>query len=140
MTQAVKRKVIEVGRKRIPLRKLFHGKEIRDAAAALEEFRLKLNEEEFMYGAKLVITMSQYGEATLVAKRPETDSEYNSRVEELRVAAEAKKVREENAKLKAAAKAVEDAANRKAKTIEHLKSLAKSNGLTAEDLKSMLEE
>jgi hypothetical protein len=48
------RKTIQVGSKRIPLNKLLHGKEIREAAKALEDFRLKLNEEEFLYGAKLI--------------------------------------------------------------------------------------
>jgi hypothetical protein len=55
--QQQKRKMVEVDRKRVPLRKLFHGKEIRDAAAALEDYRLKLNEAEFLYGAKITLTM-----------------------------------------------------------------------------------
>ncbi len=46
--KATQRKTIEIARKKIPLRSLMHGKEIRDAAAAVEQFRMKLNEQEFL--------------------------------------------------------------------------------------------
>lgn len=87
------RKTVELGRKRIPFNKLFDGKEIREAAKALEDFRLHFNEQEILYGAKLTIHMGTYYEntASLVAARPETDKEYEERLieaeraEELRV-------------------------------------------------------
>lgn len=128
------RKTIEVARKRIPMKKLLHGKEIRAAAKALEEFRLNLNEAEFMYGAKITVQMDSYGEYTAVAKRPETDNEYATRLEKARLAAEAKKEREVKRKLAAEEKAKRDEETRKTRTIEHLKSMAKANGISIKDL------
>ena len=129
-----KRKTIEVGRKRIPLKKLLHGKEIRSAAKALEDFRLNLNEAEFMYGAKITVQMDSYGECTAVAKRPETDSEFANRLEKARLAAEAKKEREVKRKIAVAEQAKRDEETRKIRTIEHLKSMAKANGISIKDL------
>ena len=63
------RKTVEIDRKRIPLRTLIHGKEIRDAAKALEDFRVKLNEKEFLYGAKLYVDWKDYGTVDIVARR-----------------------------------------------------------------------
>lgn len=128
------RKTIEVGRKRIPMKKLLHGKEIRAAAKSLEDFRLNLNEAEFMYGAKITIQMDSYGEYTAVAKRLETDSELANRLEKARLAAEAKKEREAKRKIAAAEKAKHDEETRKTRTIEHLKSMAKANGISIKDL------
>jgi len=62
MTKTTQRKTVEVARKRVPLRKLLHGKEIRAAAKALEDFRMNLNEAEFLYGAKITLTMDTFGE------------------------------------------------------------------------------
>lgn len=129
-----KRKLVECGRKRVPLKKLLNGKEIRAAAAALEEFRLHLNEAEFMYGAKITLQMGEYGECTAVAKRPETDSEFDARIEKARQAEIAKQEREVKRKLAAEEKARRDEETRKARTIEHLKSMMKSNNLSIEDL------
>ena len=134
MTRTANRKTVEVGRKRIPLKKLLHGKEIRAAAAALEEFRLHLNEAEFLYGAKITIQMGEYGECTAVAKRLETDKEYADRLEKARLAAEAKVEREKKRKLAEAEKAKRDFEMRKERTAQHIKDLAKANGLTAQDL------
>lgn len=128
------RKTIEVGRLRIPMRKLLHGKEIREAAKSLEDFRLRLNEQEFMYGAKITVHVDTYGEYTAVAKRLETDNELANRIEKARLAAEAKKEREAKRKIAAAEKAKHDEETRKARTIEHLKSMAKANGISIKDL------
>lgn len=137
-TTTTRRKMIEVGRKRIPMKKLLHGKEIREAAAALEDYRLHLNEAEFLYGAKITIMMGEYGEATAVAKRLETDSELAARIEKARVAAEAKKERERKRKLAEAEKAKRDAETRKIRTAEHIKQLIKANGLSNEELVDFL--
>jgi len=93
MTKTTQRKTVEVARKRVPLRKLLHGKEIRAAAKALEDFRMNLNEAEFLYGAKITLTMDTFGECVAVARRPETDKEFADRMEKARLAAEAKKAR-----------------------------------------------
>lgn len=94
-----KKKQIEVDRKRLPLKSILHGKEIREAAQALEQFRLELNEKEIMYGCTLTIVMRDYGEAHLVARRMETDEEWMNRCEKARLAAERKKEREAKRKL-----------------------------------------
>lgn len=86
------RKQVKIKSVRIPLKKLLHGKEIREAAKSLEDFRLKLNEQEILLGAKLHIQMDTYGEASLIASRPETDEEYAARLEEIKRREEAKKV------------------------------------------------
>jgi len=137
--KAASRKTIEVGRKRIPMKKLLHGKEIRSAAKALEEFRLNLNEAEFMYGAKITIQMDSYGEYTAVAKRLETDSELANRLEKVRLAAEAKKEREAKRKLVEAEKARRDEESRKARTIEQMKVMAKANGISFKELQGIIE-
>lgn len=138
MTESTKRKTVEVARKRVPLRKLFHGKEIRDAAKALEDFRLNLNEAEFLYGGKITLTMDSYGECTAVAKRPETDNELANRIEKARLAAVAKQEREVKRKLAEVEKKKRDEETRKARTIEQMKSMVKANGLTVDDLKELL--
>lgn len=139
MAKVAGRKTIEVNRKRVPLRKLFHGKEIRVAAQALEDFRLQLNEAEFMYGAKITLTMDSYGECTAVAKRQETDSEYANRLEKERLAAEAKVEREAKRKIAEAAKKERQVVEQKQRAIESLKSIAKANSLTTSDLNAVLE-
>jgi hypothetical protein len=129
-----RRKLVEVGRKRVPLRKLLHGKEIRDAATALEEYRLHLNEAEFLYGAKITLTMDTYGECIAVAKRPETDSEYNARLEKARLAEEAKREREIKRAAEAEIKAAKKAETQRKQAIETLKTMMKHNNVTIEDL------
>lgn len=135
-TQQHKRKMVEVDRKRVPLRKLFHGKEIRDAAAALEDYRLKLNEAEFLYGAKITLTMDSYGECVAVAKRLETDSEFAARLERARLAEEAKKEREARKAIEAELKAANAAERQRKQAIETMKNLMKSNNVTLDDLKA----
>jgi hypothetical protein len=137
-TKAPGRKMVEVDRKRVPLRKLLHGKEIREAAAALEEYRLKLNEAEFLYGAKITLTMDSYGECVAVAKRLETDNEFAARLEKARLAEEAKKEREQKKVLAAEQKAIRDKELQKQRTLESLKSMIKANGLTVKDLEDLV--
>lgn len=130
MAKTQERKTIEVDRKRVPLRKLFHGKEIREAAKALEDFRLNLNEAEFLYGAKITIQMDTYGECTAVAKRPETDKEFADRLEKARLAAEAKKERERIKKLKEEQRKKDEETNRKQRAAEYIQKLAKEAGIS----------
>lgn len=134
--QQQKRKMVEVDRKRVPLRKLFHGKEIREAAAALEDYRLKLNEAEFLYGAKITLTMDSYGECVAVAKRLETDSEFATRLEKARLAEEAKKEREARKAIEAELKAANAAERQRKQAIETMKNLMKANNVSFDDLKA----
>lgn len=134
----IERKMVEIDRKRIPLKKLLHGKEVRDAAKAIEEYRLHLNEKEFLYGATLKIIMNDYSEAYMVATRLETDAEYNDRLERARIAAEQKAERERKRILAAEAKAQRELETRKQRALDTMKALAQTNGLTAEDLKALL--
>ncbi len=138
MSKKLERKTVEIDRKRIPLRTLIHGKEIRDAAQSLEKFRMKLNEKEFLYGAKLYVDWHDYGTVDIVARRMETDQEYADRLERARLAAEAKKERERKRQLAAEAKARAEEANKKAKAAEYIQRLVKEAGLSAEDLNNLL--
>jgi hypothetical protein len=138
-TKTPGRKMIEIDRKRVPLKSLLHGKEIRVAAQALEDYRLKLNEAEILYGAKLTLVMDTYGACTVVAKRLETDSEYQKRLEDIRLAAEAKVEREKKKAIAAEAKKERMIVEQKQRAIESLKNLAKANSLTASDLTSIME-
>jgi hypothetical protein len=71
---ANERKIVQIKTVRIPLVKLLHGKEIRAAAKALEDFRLKMKEEEILLGATLTIKRDAWDrDFNLVATRPETD-------------------------------------------------------------------
>lgn len=133
------RKDIDLGKKRIPLKKLFHGKEIRVAAKALEDFRLHFNEQEILYGAKLTVCVDPYGEVYLTAKRPESDNEYKDRLEKARAAKELSEERARKRKEAAHKKAIEDAANKQINALETIRSLAKVNGLTSEQLQTLLE-
>lgn len=134
-----KRKMIEIDRKRVPLRKLFHGKEIRDAAKALEDFRLNLNEAEFLYGGKIKIVMDSYGECVAVVSRPETDKELEARIEKARLAEVAKKEREVKRKQQEEERKIRQLEDQKKRTLEHVKNLAQSNGITKDELKALVE-
>ncbi len=132
------RKTVEIKKVRIPLRKLLHGKEIRTAAKSLEDYRLKLLEEEFMLGAKLTVKMEPFGDAILVATRLETDKEYADRLEKARIAAEAKKEREAKRKLYLLEKAKRDEENRKKNVAKTIQDMVKANNLTLEELQTLL--
>jgi hypothetical protein len=138
MTKKLTRKTVELAHKRIPLRKLLHGKDIRTAAKALEDFRLVYNEQEILFGATLTVKMDTYGEAVLYAHRPETDKEYADRLEKARLAEEAKKEREAKRKLMVAEKAKRDAEMRKQNVAQRIKEMATSNGVSIEELTEML--
>ncbi len=128
------RKTIELDSKRIPLRQLLHGKEIRDAAKALEGFRMKLNEQEFLYGAKITIKWDNYGDVYAVARRPETDKEFADRIEKARLAKEAKAERDRVRKLKEEQRAKMEEANKKAQVAAYIKKLANDAGISVDIL------
>jgi hypothetical protein len=72
------RLLVEISKQRVPLKQILHGKEIREAMAELEKFRRRFNEEEFMLGAKVYISYTDY-ECWASIKRPESDREYQAR-------------------------------------------------------------
>lgn len=135
--KTLQRKQVEIGKKRIPLRKLLHGKEIRTAAKALEDFRIQLNEQEMLFGAKLTIKWENYGECHLIATRPETDNEYNKRLEAHRIAEEQKAERARKRKLVEAERQKRLEQERKGSAVESIKRMIIANGLTPEDLAKM---
>ncbi len=132
------RQVVEINSKRIPLRKLLHNKEIREAAKALEDVRLAFKEEEILYGAKLHVKWIDYNEVNIVASRLETDQEFADRLEKQRLAEEAKQERARIRKLREQERARLEEANRKERIANHIRDLAKSNGLTSRDLETIL--
>ena len=129
MSKSQERKTIEIDRKRIPLRQLLNGKEIREAAKALEDFRMKLNEQEFLYGAKITIKWEDYSDVYAVARRLETDKEFTDRLEKARIAAEAKKERERQRAIKAAKLKEQEELNKKARVTEYIQKLAREAGI-----------
>jgi hypothetical protein len=128
------RKTVEIARKGIPLRKLLHGKEIRDAAAELENFRLKMNEQEFLYGAKIYIDWKDSNTADIVARRLETDKEYEDRLERARIAAEQKAERERRAKELEGQRALQREIRKKTEAALLIKQLAKEAGILVDIL------
>jgi hypothetical protein len=87
---------IKIKEQRIPMVRLLNGKEIRDAASSLEQYRLKMVEQEFLFGATLRIKYdTDNRDFTLIAERLETESEVARRLEKAAAAAEAKRIREE---------------------------------------------
>lgn len=139
MTKATQRKTVEVARKRVPLKKLLHGKEIREAAKALEDFRMNLNEAEFLYGAKITLVMDpSFGECTAVAKRLETDKEFEDRMEKARLAAEAKKAREAKRRDAEKQAQIEQAFRRRANAREYIRKVAEEHGITSDELVDIL--
>jgi hypothetical protein len=132
------RKTVEIDRKRIPLRSLIHGKEIRDAAKSLEEFRMKLNEKEFLYGAKLYIDWKDYSTVDIVARRLETDKEYEDRLEKARIAAEQKALRDRKRAAEAVKRAELEQFRQRAAAVENLRKTAKQLGLSGKDLVDLL--
>lgn len=136
--KATERKTIEIARKKIPLRSLMHGKEIRDAASAVEQFRMKLNEQEFLYGAKITISWENYGDVYAVARRPETDNEYADRLERLRIAEELKKQREIKRKAEAEKRKAEEEIRKRARAAETIRKMALENGISRNELIDIL--
>lgn len=124
--KALERKVVEVRRQRVPLTKLFNGKEFREGLADLDKWRCdNLNEDEILYGRKLKWRVS-YGDTEVIVWRHETDAEYDARQEKNRVARE----RREQAALKKAEKE-RIADERKAKLAEDIKAVTVEKVLAA---------
>jgi len=95
---ATERKIIKVREVRVPWKKLFDGKPIREGMSALDEWRRQFNEDEILYKRTVKIKWNSWGEIYAVVERAETDAEYKKR----RDAAEAAKLkRAEAAQLKA---------------------------------------
>jgi hypothetical protein len=139
MTKQLQKKTVELKKVRIPLRKLLHGFEIREAAENLKNFRLKLLEEELMQGAKLSIKLDTYGhDFSLVASRLETDKEFENRIEKARLAAEAKKRREAERKAAEKARAEKARADELIRTKERLLKIAIEAGISKHDLVDFL--
>jgi len=128
------RKTVEIGRKRIPLRTLLHGKEIRDAAQALENYRLKLNEKEVLFGAKLYVEWHDYNTVDMVARRLENDQEYADRMERARIAAEQRAERNRRYLEREALRIEQFKARKKAEAAEKIKQLADDAGILVDIL------
>lgn len=130
---------MEIARERVPLRKLLHNSEIREAAKNLENFRLMLNEHEILYGCKLVLKVSDYGECHIVAVREESDAEYNSRVERARVLAEQRAAARQRREIREQQRRIEADKLARSQTLESLKQQMAASGLTVDDLIEILE-
>jgi hypothetical protein len=133
------RKIIQIKRLRIPLRKLLDGKEIREAAKNLEDFRLKMNELEILQGAKLTVKYDNWDSTfDLVATRSETDNEMADRLEKARLALEAKQRREAEKKIVDAKRKEEARAKELIQTKERLIKMALEAGIDREHLVDFL--
>jgi hypothetical protein len=129
------RKTLQIKKLRIPLRKLLDGKEIREAAKNLEDFRLKMNELEILQGAKLTVKYDNWDSTfDLVATRPETDDEMNDRLEKARLAAEAKQRREAEKKAAEAKREADRVIAEQRKAFDMIHELARKHGIHPRDL------
>jgi hypothetical protein len=129
------RKTLQIKKLRIPLRKLLDGKEIREAAKNLEDFRLKMNELEILQGAKLTVKYDNWDSTfDLVATRPETDDEMNDRLEKARLAAEAKQRREAEKKAAEAKREADRVIAEQRKAFDMISELARKHGIHPRDL------
>jgi len=123
-------KKIKIKEARIPLQKLINGKEIRQAAKNLEDFRLKFKEEEILYGATLTIKYDTWDRSfRVVAERLETSEETTERVEKERLAEEAKKRREAERKAKEAEEAKRREEARINRVLQELREHAKAHNI-----------
>lgn len=128
-------KKIKLKEARIPMIKLLKDKEIREAAKALEDFRLKMKEEEILLGAKLTVKYDTWNrEFSMVAERLETPDEVNDRLEKERAAAEEKRRREAERKAKEAKRLEQKKLEEQQKAMEMIYKLAKEAGLRPGDL------
>jgi hypothetical protein len=135
------RKTIRLGSQRIPIHKLLHGKEIREAAKALEDFRLVFNEEEFMQGAKLTVRVDNSStEFTLIATRLETDDEMKDRLKQIRLAAERKVEREKKRKIMEAEIKEKRAAEHRKAILEKIKIAAKHLKFTKDEIDDLFKQ
>ena len=134
---------VEMAKRRIPLTRILNGREFNDMLEEMKKFRAQFAEEEFLYKAKVYIQYS-HGGATAIVRRPETDKEYNDRLEILRQnefeRLERKRIREEKAAIRAEAKRLEAesyAEQTRLLEIENLKVTARKLGLSAADFASL---
>jgi hypothetical protein len=133
------RKTLQIKKLRIPLRKLLDGKEIREAAKNLEDFRLKMNELEILQGAKLTVKYDNWDSTfDLVATRPETDQEMNDRLEKARLALEAKQRREAEKRANEAKRKEQAQIDQLHRTKEQLIKMALEVGIDREHLVDFL--
>jgi hypothetical protein len=129
------RKIVQIKSMRIPMVKLLNGKEIRVAAKLLEDFRLKMKEEEILLGATLTIKRDSWNDDFhLVATRPETDQEMADRIEKARLAAEAKKRREAEKKAAEAKRQEQRRIEEQQKAVEMIRAMAQKAGISPQDL------
>jgi hypothetical protein len=129
------RKTLQIKKLRIPLRKLLDGKEIREAAKNLEDFRLKMNELEILQGAKLTVKYDNWDSTfDLVATRLETDAEMNDRLEKARLALEAKQRREAEKKATEAKREADRVIAEQRKAFDMIHELARKHGIHPRDL------
>ena len=138
---ATDRRLVEIKRKRLPLKKLLNGREIREAMAEMENFRRQFNEEEFFYGAQLYLEVVDYDRIDAVCKRLETDKEYAARMEEIRAKEQLKFEREERRRLREEARkkrqeeeAARAAEEQRQKDLDSLKAMARKLGLSSKEL------
>ena len=135
----LKRKQIEIKSERVPLKKLLNGYEIREAARNLENFRLKLNEYEILYGAKIKLKVADYGDCYMTAVREESDAEYSKRVEKARVLAEQRAINAQRRIAREAERKREAEKLAKSQALESLKQQMRMSGLTVSDLVEILD-
>lgn len=143
MSRKQERAEVEIARKRLPLKRMIHGKEIREVMEEFEKFRLQFNEQEFFHRAKIYLSFDQ-GESIASVRRMETDNEYNKRLAQLRKEEaerlERKRIREEKARIREERKkalAEEEAKRQRLEAIDIVKQAARKLGLTAKDLVDM---
>ncbi len=135
----LKRKQIELKSERVPLKKLLNGYEIREAAQNLENFRLKLNEYEILYGARIKLKVADYGECSMTAVREETDEEYAKRVERARILAEQRQQAKQRRDALQAQRRREAEKLAKSQAVENLKQQMRAAGLSVSDLVDILD-
>lgn len=134
MTQ--ERILVTIGRKRVPIKRILHGRELREAMAEFELFRQQFNEQEFLLGGRVYLQWSD-GECWAECRRPETDREYAARqqwlAEQAALKAERKRVRELRAHeraLKAQAAEAAQAEQRARDELAMAREIAHKYGLT----------
>jgi hypothetical protein len=138
------RKLVEIKRKRLPLKKLLQGREIRDAMAEIEKFRRQFNEQEFLYGGHVYLEVTDYDRIDAVCKRPETDKEYNLRMDGIRAKEQAKlerehnrAIREEQRRLHREAEAARAVEEQRLKDLETMKAMVRKLGLSAKEIEQL---
>ena len=129
------RKIVQIKKIRLPIVKLLDGKEIRAAAKALEDYRLKMNDLEILHGAKLTIKRDAWNDNyDLVATRPETDQEMADRLEKARKAAEAKQRRAAEKRAAEAKREADRVIAEQRKAFDMIHELARKHGIHPRDL------